>query len=36
MNIEFDSKTVYGNSDKYINIKIKPYKDQVKALVLYH
>ena len=23
MNIEFDSKNVYGNSDKYLNTKIK-------------
>ena len=36
MNIEFDSKTVYGNSDKYINTKIKSNKDQVNALALYH
>ena len=31
MNIEF-----YGNSDKYINTKIKSNKDQVNALALYH
>ena len=36
MNIEFDNKTVYGNSDKYINTKIKSNKDQGNALVLYH
>ena len=28
MNIEFDSKPVYGDNDKYIKIKIKMYEDR--------
>ena len=31
MNIEFDSKTAYGNSDKYIKTKIKSYGDKVST-----
>ena len=29
MNKEFDSDTVYGNSDKYIKTKIKQYKNKI-------
>ena len=29
MNIEFDSEPVYGDNDKYIKAKIKPYGDEV-------
>ena len=29
MSIDFDSKPVYGNDDKYIKIKIKTYKDSI-------
>ena len=31
MNIEFDSETVYGDSDKYIKTKIKSYGDKVNT-----
>ena len=31
MNIEFDSKTVYGDNDKYIKAKIKTYGDKVNT-----
>ena len=31
MNIEFDSEPVYGDSDKYIKIKIKTYEDRVNT-----
>ena len=31
MNIEFDSKPVYGDNDKYINTKIKMYEDKVNT-----
>ena len=29
MNINFDSKPVYGNDDKYIKTKIKTYEDSI-------
>ena len=29
MSINFDTKTVYGNDDKYIKTKIKTYKDSI-------
>ena len=29
MSIDFDSKPVYGNDDKYIKTKIKTYKDSI-------
>ena len=31
MNTEFDSGTVYGDNDKYINTKIKIYGDKVNT-----
>ena len=31
MNIEFYSKSVYGNNDKYIKTKIKSYGDKVNT-----
>ena len=31
MNIELDSKTVYGDNDKYIKPKIKSYEDKVNT-----
>ena len=31
MNIEFDSEPVYGDNDKYIKTKIKPYGDKVNT-----
>ena len=31
MNIKFDSEPVYGDSDEYINTKIKIYGDKVNA-----
>ena len=31
MNIEFDSKPVYGDNDKYIKTKIKMYEDRVNT-----
>ena len=31
MNIEFDSKPVYGDGDKYIKTKIKMYEDRVNT-----
>ena len=31
MNIEFDSKLVYGDNDKYIKTKIKMYEDKVNT-----
>ena len=31
MNIEFDSGPVYGDNDKYIKAKIKPYGDKVNT-----
>ena len=31
MNIEFDSGPVYGDIDKYIKAKIKPYGDKVNT-----
>ena len=31
MNIELDSKPFYGDSDKYIKIKIKAYGDKVNT-----
>ena len=31
MNIKFDSKPVYGDSDKYIKTKIKMYEDRVNT-----
>ena len=31
MNIEFDSKPVYGDNDKYIKIKIKSYGDKINS-----
>ena len=31
MNIEFDSKPVYGDNDKYIKTKIKLYGDKVNT-----
>lgn len=33
MNTEFDSKNVYGNSDKYINTKINVNKRQIKGII---
>ena len=30
MNIEFDSKPVYGDNDKYLKAKIKSYGDKKK------
>ena len=33
MNIEFDSKPVYGDNDKYIKTKIKMYEDRVNTNV---
>ena len=30
MNIEFDSKPVYGDNDKYLKTKIKSYGDKKK------
>ena len=35
MNIEFDSKNVYGNSDKYINTKINVNKRQIKGIITF-
>ena len=29
MSIDFDSKTTYGDDDKYIKTKIKTYKDSI-------
>ena len=29
MSIAFDSKTIYGDDDKYIKTKIKTYKDNI-------
>ena len=29
MSIDFDSKPVYGNDDKYIKTKIKTYRDSI-------
>ena len=29
MSIDFDSKTIYGDDDKYIKTKIKTYKDNI-------
>ena len=31
MNIEFDSEPSYGDNDKYIKTKIKPYGDKVNT-----
>ena len=31
MNIEFDSEPSYGDNDKYIKTKIKPYADKVNT-----
>ena len=31
MNIEFDSKPVYGDNDNYIKIKIKSYGDKINT-----
>ena len=31
MNIEFDSEPVYGDNDKYMKTKIKPYGDKVNT-----
>ena len=31
MNIELDSKPVYGDNDKYIKTKIKSYGDKVNS-----
>ena len=31
LNIEFDSKPVYGDNDKYIKTKIKMYEDRVNT-----
>ena len=31
MNVEFDSEPVYGDNDKYIKAKIKPYRDKVNT-----
>ena len=31
MNIEFDSKPVYGDNDKYLKTKIKMYEDRVNS-----
>ena len=31
MNTEFDSRTVYGDSDKYIKTKIKLYEDKINT-----
>ena len=31
MNIELDSKPVYGSNDKYIKTKIKTYEDKVNT-----
>ena len=31
MNIEYDSKPVYGDEDKYIKTKIKMYRDRVNT-----
>ena len=31
MNIKLDSKTFYGDNDKYIETKIKMYEDRVKT-----
>ena len=43
MSIDFDSKTTYGDDDKYIKTKIKTYKDSIttnfiikKVLKKYH
>ena len=35
MNIEFDSKNVYGNSDKYLHTKIKVNKRQIKGIITF-
>ena len=29
MSIDFDSKTIYGDDNKYIKTKIKTYKDSI-------
>ena len=29
MSIDFDSKSVYGNDDKYIKTKVKTYEDSI-------
>ena len=31
MSIDFDSKPVYANDDKYIKTKIKTYKDSINT-----
>ena len=31
MNIELDSKPVYGDNDKYIKTKIKSYQDKINT-----
>ena len=31
MNIKFDSEPVYGDNDKYIKTKIKPYGDKINT-----
>ena len=31
MNLQFDSKPVYGDNDKYIKTKIKSYRDEVNT-----
>ena len=31
MSIDFDSKTTYGDDDKYIKTKIKTYEDSIIA-----
>ena len=31
MNIEFDSEAIYGDIDKYMKTKIKPYGDKVNT-----
>ena len=31
MNIEFDSEPIYGDIDKYMKTKIKPYGDKVNT-----
>ena len=35
MSIEVDGKTVYGNSDKYINTKIEVNKRQIKGIITF-
>ena len=31
MNIKFDSKLIYGDTDKFINLKIKSYRDKLNT-----